>query len=68
MTVFCCQFLECMMNEELTLRWCDEILGKFTFQKRNLAWDSFGAHITNEVKRKPTMSKTRVINCSTGWY
>ena len=68
MTVFSCQFLECMMNEELTLRWCDEILGKFTFQKRLLAWDSFGAHITNEVKRKPTMSKTLVINFSTGWY
>ena len=27
------------MNEELTLRWCDEVLGQFTFQKRLLAWE-----------------------------
>ena len=26
------------MNEELTLRWCD-VLRRFTFQKRLLAWD-----------------------------
>ena len=25
------------MNEELTLRWCDEVIGQFTFQKRLLA-------------------------------
>ena len=46
------------MNEKLTLRWCDEVLGQFTFQKRLLAWDSFEAHITNEVKRKLAKSKT----------
>ena len=46
------------MNEELTLRWCDKNLGQFTFQKCLLAWDSFEAHITDEVKRKLTMSKT----------
>ena len=46
------------MNEELTLRWCDEVLGQFTFQKHLLAWDSFEAHITNEVKRKLATSKT----------
>ena len=40
------------MNGELTLRWCDEVLGQFTFQKRLLAWDSFEAHITNEVKKE----------------
>ena len=39
------------MNEELTLRWCDEVLGQFTFQKRLLAWNSLEAHITNEVKK-----------------
>ena len=46
------------MNGELTLRWCDEVLGQFTFQKHLLAWDSFEAHITNEVKRKLATSKT----------
>ena len=55
------------MNEELALRWCDEVLGQFTIQKRLLAWDSFEAHITNEVKRKLTTSKT-VINYSRGLY
>ena len=55
------------MNEELALRWCDEVLGQFTFQKRLLAWDSFEAHITDEVKRKLTTSKT-VINYSRGLY
>ena len=49
------------MNEELTLRWCDEVLGQFTFQKRLLAWDSFEAHITDEVKRKLTTSKTEPL-------
>ena len=43
------------MNEELTLRWCDEVLGHFTFQKRLLSWDSFEADITDEVKRKVTI-------------
>ena len=49
------------MNEELTLRWCDEVLGQFTFQKRLLAWDSFEAHITDEVKRKLTTSKAESL-------
>ena len=45
------------MNEELTLRWCDEFLGQFTFQKPLYAWDSFETHITDEVKRKLITSK-----------
>ena len=49
------------MNEELTLRWCDEVLGQFVFQKRLLAWNSFEAHITDEVKRKLTTSKTESL-------
>ena len=46
------------VNEELALKQCDEVLGQFKFQKRLLAWDSFEAHITDEVKRKLTTSKT----------
>ena len=49
------------MNEELTLRWCDEVLGQLKFQKRLLAWNSFEAHITDEVKRKLTTSKTESL-------
>ena len=29
------------MNEELTLRWCNDILRQFSFRKRLLAWDSY---------------------------
>ena len=36
-------------------------IGQFTFQKRLLAWDSFEAHITDEVKRKLTTSKTESL-------
>ena len=46
------------MNEELTLRWCCEILGQFSFCKRLLAaWDSFEAHLTDDVKKELTKSK-----------
>ena len=36
-------------------------IGQFTFQKRLLAWDSFEAHITDEVKRKLTTIKTEPL-------
>ena len=45
------------MNEELTLRWCDEALGQFSFQRCLLVWDSFEAHMTNAVKNKVSQSK-----------
>ena len=53
--------LNAWMNEELTLRWYDEVLGQFTFQKRLLAWDLIETHITDEVKRKLTTSKTESL-------
>ena len=45
------------MNEELTLRWCDEALGQFSFQRRLIVWDSFEAHMTNAVKTKLAKAK-----------
>ena len=45
------------MNEELTLRWCNEALGQFSFQCRLLVWDSFEAHMTNTVKTKLAKAK-----------
>ena len=45
------------MNEELTLQWCSEILGQFSFCKRLLAWDSYEAHLTDDVKKSLTKSK-----------
>ena len=49
------------MNEKLTLRWCIEVLGQFTFLNRLFACDSFEAHIADEVKRKLTTSKTESL-------
>ena len=54
-------FSNAWMNEELTLRWCDEVLGQFTFQK-HLAWDSFEVHITDDIKRKLTTSKIELLS------
>ena len=38
------------MNEELTLQWCKQVVGSFSFGKRLLVWDTFEAHMTDEVK------------------
>ena len=47
------------MNEQLTLRWHQDVLGQFSFRKRLLAWDSFEAHLTDEVKKALAMQKSR---------
>ena len=44
------------MNEELTLRWSDEVLGNFSFRKHLLAWDSYEAHMTKS-KENLSMQK-----------
>ena len=49
------------MNDELTLRWCNEILGQFSFRKRLLAWDSYEAHLTDNVKKALTKSKVETV-------
>ena len=38
------------MNEVLTLRWINEIVGTFAFNEKLLAWDSYEAHMTEDVK------------------
>ena len=38
------------MDEELTERYCREVLGVFTFGARLLAWNSFRCHLTPAVK------------------
>lgn len=40
------------MNEELTLRYIEEILGRFAFGRRLLVWDSYECHITDSVNTK----------------
>ena len=38
------------MNEKLTPRWIKETVGKFAYSKVLLAWDSYEAHMTEDVK------------------
>ena len=45
------------MNEELTLRWCSDVLGKFSLPKRLLVWNSYEAHLADDVKEMITNSK-----------
>ena len=46
------------MNEELTLRCCNEILGQFSVCKHLIAWDSFEARLTDYVKE--TLRKSKI--------
>ena len=49
------------MNEELTFRWCNEILGQFFFRKSLLAWDSYDVHLTDNAKKVLTKSKIETV-------
>ena len=39
------------MNEGLTSRWINEVVGKFSFGKRLLAWDISECHRTDKVNK-----------------
>ena len=52
------------MNEELTFRWCSEVLGKFSLPKRLLAWISYEAHLADDVKKMLTNSITMPDGCA----
>ena len=45
------------MKEELTLDWVRSVLGKFSFTRRILAWDSFKCHVIDTVKQELRTSK-----------
>ena len=49
------------MNKELTLCWCDELLGNFSLRKCLPAWDSYEAHMTDKVKRKLVNAKAESV-------
>ena len=49
------------MNEGLTLIWADKVLGKFSFVRRLLAWDSFSCHIMDSVKDKVKENNTDMV-------
>ena len=49
------------INKELMLRLCDKILRQFSFRKRLLAWNSYEAHLPDNVKKVLTKSKTETV-------
>ena len=49
------------MNELVTLRWCNEILGHFSFSRRLLTSDSFEAYLTDDVKKSLKLSKAETV-------
>ena len=38
------------MNDELTQRYLSEVLGRFSFSRRLLVWDSFKCHVSDAAK------------------
>ena len=45
------------MNEDLTRDWVQGVLGKFSFFRQMLAWDSFKCHITDSIKQELAQAK-----------
>ena len=54
------------MNEGLTLIWADKVLGKFSFGRRLLAWDSFSCHIMDSVKDNVKENNTDMVVVPSG--
>ena len=49
------------INEELTLSFARNVLGKFTFMRRLLAWDSFKCHVMDTVRAELVPSKIDTV-------
>ena len=49
------------MNEPLTIEWVDNVLGRFSFARRFLTWDSFACHITDGVKKNLARNNVDVL-------
>ena len=49
------------MNEELTLVWAEKVLGKFSFGRRLLSWDSFECHMMDSVKEAVKTSNSDLV-------
>ena len=47
------------MDSTLTHEWVESVLGKFSFSRRLLAWDSYQCHIANDLK---TLLNTYKVN------
>ena len=46
------------MNEELVLKFLRQVFGMFAFRKRLFAWDTFEAHMTEDVRKLLKEMKT----------
>ena len=46
------------MDKDLTLLWCNEVIGSFSFHRRLLAWDTYECHLMDVVKE--CLTKKRV--------
>ena len=49
------------MNTELTNQWVNYVLGSFTFNRRILAWDSYGCHMEDSVIRSLNAKKVDTV-------
>ena len=49
------------MNEDLTHDWVQGILGKFSFTRWMLAWDSIKCHITDSIKQELANAKIDTV-------
>ena len=54
------------MNEDLTLEWVQGKLGRFSFTRQMLAWDSFKCHLTDSIKQELTTAKIDPVNVPGG--
>lgn len=54
------------MNKDLTRYWVQGVLGKFSFTRRMLAWDSFKCHITDSIKQEFSHAKTKTVIVPSG--
>ena len=54
------------MNEKLTTRYVETVLGKLSFACRLLAWDSFECHIMDSIKKFLKINKMDSVIISGG--
>lgn len=54
------------MNEYLTMRWINKIVGRFAFSKGLLSWDSYESHLTDPLKNLLTEMNNKSVIVTEG--
>ena len=49
------------MNEDLTMRWINKIVGRFAFSKGLLSWDFYESHLTDPLKNLLTEMNNKSV-------